>query len=64
MEKCYKYLACMQKNCVMYGREDSINCWEVKETLCNHPGVELIKNVKKNKCEFCIYFKACNSSSK
>ncbi len=58
MEKCYEYLDCSQKDCVMYEREDSINCWEVEGTLCNHPYIEFIKKSQKDKCVYCIYYKA------
>ncbi len=58
MKKCYEYLKCSQKDCVMYEREDSINCWEVEGTLCNHTYFELIKKAQKDKCSYCIYYKA------
>ena len=57
MEKCYEYLDCSQKDCVMYEREDSVNCWEVEETLCSHTGMEVLKKAKRNKCAYCMYYK-------
>ncbi len=57
MQKCYEYLSCRQKDCVMYEREDSINCWEVEETLCSHPGMEALRRHGKNKCAYCMYYK-------
>ena len=42
----------------MYEREDSINCWEVEGTLCNHTYMEFIKKTQKDKCAYCIYYKA------
>jgi hypothetical protein len=46
----------------MYNRQDDIACWEVEGTLCNHSGIEYIREIsvgkKKLACEHsaCIYF--------
>ena len=58
MEKCYEYLGCDKYDCVMHGSSDDIECWEVEGTLCNHQGLELIKNIDKEKCAYCIYYEA------
>lgn len=58
MEKCYEYLACDKHKCIMHGNIDDINCWEVEITLCNNPGLELMKGKKKDRCKYCIYYKA------
>lgn len=57
MEPCYEYWNCRQADCVMHERKDSMNCWDEEETLCNHPGFELLKTTEKYKCEYCIYYK-------
>ena len=57
MEKCFEYLRCRQKDCVMHEREDGVNCWEVKETLCSHPSMEILTRRRKNKCTYCMYYK-------
>jgi len=56
MEKCYEYLGCDKKDCVMYGNKNEVKCWEVPGTLCNHPGMELIEKKGKDKCKYCIYY--------
>jgi len=56
MEKCYEYLGCDKHDCIMYGKSDT-KCWEVEGTLCNHPGIELMKKAKIDKCAYCIYYK-------
>jgi len=58
MERCYEYLGCTKKDCVMYGREDNSKCWEVEETQCCNPGLENMKEHGKYKCKYCIYYKA------
>ena len=64
MEKCYEYLGCDKKDCIMYKRSDNKPCWEVEETLCCSPGVENMKKElggkKINACVKCIYYKAVN----
>ena len=57
MEKCFEYLGCSQTGCIMYGRGDDLNCWEVEGTLCNHPGMALIAKSKKDKCAYCLFYK-------
>jgi hypothetical protein len=60
MEKCYEYLGCNQKDCIMYKRPGNERCWEIEGTLCNHPGMELIRKVRCGKkidaCVYCIYY--------
>ena len=60
MEKCWEYLGCKQTNCIMHGRMDNVKCWEEPDTLCNHPGLDLIQKVSDNKkikkCKYCIYY--------
>jgi len=63
MEKCYEYLGCDKKDCVMYGNKNEVKCWEVPGTLCNHPGMELIEKKGKDKCKYCIYYKAANNKA-
>jgi hypothetical protein len=46
----------------MYGRKDKKCCWEVENTLCNHVGIEVMREACGNKKEVCarsgcIYFK-------
>lgn len=64
MEACYEYLGCDQKDCIMYGRKNGNHCWEVDGTLCNHLGIQLLRDKldgdKINACARigCIYYKA------
>lgn len=58
MEKCYKYLGCEKRDCIMHGNTDEINCWEVETTLCNNRGMERLQIMKKDKCKYCFYYKA------
>jgi len=44
----------------MYGKTDDTKCWGVDGTLCNHPGMELMKKMDEYKCAYCIYYKAAN----
>jgi hypothetical protein len=63
MEPCYVYLGCGEKDCPMHGRKDTKRCWEVEGTLCNHHGIQIIRDKlagkKENACNRsgCIYFK-------
>ncbi len=64
MEKCYEYFNCTKTDCPMYGRKD-VNCWEIEETLCSHPALELIRKrigIKIEACEKCIYFQSSMES--
>jgi len=64
MEKCYEHLGCSEKACIMYGRNDNKHCWDVDGTLCNHDGIQLIREKfagnKEDVCakSQCIYYKA------
>jgi len=60
MEKCFEYLKCSRTDCIMYGKTDDTKCWGVDGTLCNHPGMELMKKMDEYKCAYCIYYKAAN----
>ncbi len=55
MEKCYEYLGCDKHDCIMRDREDEVNCWEMEGTQCHHPGMKLMLEYTKDKCQFCIY---------
>jgi len=69
METCYEYFSCHQKNCLMRKEMASKKCWEVENTLCNHPSIQLIRDItsgpKKNACISlgCIYYKASHGLS-
>lgn len=64
MEPCYEYLACDEKDCIMHGRKDTKRCWEVEGTLCNHSGIQIMRDKLAGKKEYvcsrsgCIYYKA------
>ena len=63
MEPCYEYLGCDKKDCIMYGRKDTNRCWEIEGTLCNHLGIQIMRDIHKGKkedvCDHsgCIYYK-------
>ncbi len=64
MEKCYQYLGCNNKSCVMHGVKDK-HCWEMDGTLCNHHGIKIVRerypNKNKEYCcarSSCIYYRA------
>ena len=62
MELCYEYLGCTKNDCVMFKIKDQAPCWKVKGTLCNHLGIETVRDevpgAKETVCEVsgCIYF--------
>jgi len=64
METCHEYLRCDKQDCIMYGREDNKRCWETEGTLCNHKGIQIMRNklegTKETACagSGCIYYKA------
>ena len=68
MEQCYEYLGCYKKDCIMYGQEDSYSCWEVEETLCNNPAMQImwdkLSGKKEDACNRsgCIWYKAAKDS--
>jgi hypothetical protein len=51
----------------MFNYSGEIQCWETENTLCNHPGLEIIKNARGGKkieaCKTCIYYKAMKKNS-
>ena len=68
MEACYEYLGCDKKECIMYGRKDTKRCWEIEGTLCNHPGIQIVRDrlagkKKEEACirSGCIYYKAAKA---
>ncbi len=67
MESCYEYLGCDMKDCIMHGRKDTKRCWEVEGTLCNHPGIQIVRDnlagKKEDACNHsvCIYYKAAKN---
>jgi len=64
MESCYEYLGCDMKDCIMHERKDTKRCWEVEGTLCNHHGIQIVRDnlagKKEDACNHsvCIYYKA------
>ena len=64
MESCYEYLGCAKKECIMYRQKDTTHCWEVEGTLCNHRGIQIMREklagTKEDACDRsgCIYYKA------
>ncbi len=64
MEACYEYLGCNKEECIMHRRKDNKPCWEVEGTLCNHQGIQLMRDKLDGKKEDacirsgCIYYKA------
>lgn len=53
METCYEYFGCNKTDCVMFTKDKGIiNCWDFKDTLCNHP---YIVTLIEEKCKFCLY---------
>jgi len=67
MEPCNEYLACDKKDCIMHGRKEAIRCWKVEGTLCNHPGIRIMRDklagMKEDACNRseCIYYKAAKN---
>ena len=67
MEACYEYLGCDADDCPMHGRKDNKHCWEVEGTLCNHHGIQLVREElagrKEDACagSGCIYYKAAKN---
>ncbi len=57
MDSCYNYFQCKKYDCVMHGKDDESKCWNTRGTLCNSIGQELIIESKKDKCQYCIYYK-------
>jgi hypothetical protein len=60
--KCYEYLGCFERECIMYGRNDDEHCWDVDGTLCNNHVVQLIREKFSGKKEDacarsqCLYY--------
>ena len=70
MESCYEYLGCDKKDCIMYKEKSDQRCWEVEGTLCNHPGIQFMREElegkkKEHSCinSACIYYKAAHGQS-
>ena len=69
MEACFEYLGCDERECIMHARKDGPRCWEVEGTLCNHVGIQLVRDFltakkKEDACAFsCIYYQAAKSRS-
>jgi hypothetical protein len=71
MEACYEYLGCDKQECPAYVKKENMRCWEVAGTLCNHPGIELVRKRssngnKEDSCirSGCIYYTAVKKFSK
>lgn len=63
MEKCYEYYSCKETDCIMFKKdENTINCWDFDETLCNHANLDVFKKLHLSKCELCLYNKSINSN--
>jgi hypothetical protein len=63
MERCYEYLGCGMRKCIMYETQDNTPCWEVEGTLCSSHGVALVQSRtggEKYVCVECLYYKAVN----
>ena len=67
MEKCYEYLGCYQRSCIMH-ENDSQHCWEVEGTLCSHRAIEIVKakhsgKTKEEACArfCCLYYRAAKN---
>jgi len=64
METCYEYLGCGNKDCIMFQRKDNRPCWEIEDTLCNHKGIQIMREklagIKEVACarSCCVYYKA------
>lgn len=60
--KCYEYLGCDERECIMHGRNDDKHCWDVDGTLCNHRVIQLIREKfaekKEDACarSQCLYY--------
>lgn len=63
MEPCYEYLGCPNRDCVMNRVGKTERCWLVEGTMCNHHGIELVRQMTDNNKEAacarssCIYYK-------
>ena len=70
MESCHEYLGCQNSECVMKLAGNSRPCWQVEDTMCNHPGIEIIRRTtagsKEEACarSGCIYYKHAKSIEK
>lgn len=63
MEKCYEYFDCKKTDCIMFTKDlITYNCWEIDETLCNHPQHKIFEKLDLKKCDVCIYYKSLNSN--
>ena len=68
MEACYEYLGCGIEDCIMHGRKDKEHCWKVEGILCNHHGIQLVREqlagMKEDACgrSGWIYYKYAKTS--
>ena len=66
MEPCHEYLGCNKTDCIMFHENGGKRCWEIEGTLCNHPGIDLMrKNHPGDKVDACkragcIYYQAAS----
>lgn len=58
LEKCYEYFKCTKVECILYGKEGNIRCWETEGTLCSSEGIEIImeEEGKMEACKNCSYY--------
>ena len=67
MEKCHEYLGCTKLDCVMFEIKDKTPCWKVDGTLCNHLGIQDLRDevegAKEKICEIsgCIYYQTAKA---
>ena len=68
MEKCYEYLGCSKKDCIMFKKQDNKYCWDVGGTLSNYDGIEIMRKRMGNKKKVeacassgCIYFQTAKN---
>jgi hypothetical protein len=59
MVKCHEYFRCRKDRCVMFGKEEKRNCWEVENALtcCLGVGEDSIKESDRIYfCRNCLYY--------
>lgn len=63
MEKCFEYFGCKKTDCIIFGMDKNTNnCWDIEETLCNHPNPDIFKKLVISKCKLCLYYQSLNSN--
>ncbi len=66
METCYDYLGCTKSDCIMFKTKDT-PCWKVDGTLCNHFGIQAVRDEvegeKEKVCQLsgCIYYQTAKA---